>query len=285
MILVAFLVLRVAEDSASGKTDAALGQDLELATRALRGPRRRRAARPAGRSPQTRRSSGRSRAGEDAGLRDVVAKLARREELRGYEFSGAAGLESFGTRGAPESLFAPATITLAGAGGGELTVSTTQPDDYLHAVTRETGEEAAVIADDGTLVGSLEIDAEAVPEAGEAADFDGTGDRPPGRSRRASGRRRRSRRAPGSSPRRRLPRLGPGRSRHCHRFHPRRARRGVARLAHPPEPDRRDARRRRAESAAATSAARSRSSVTTRWPGWRASSTRCATVSPSRSSS
>ena len=110
-------------------------------------------------------------AGDKAAVRKTVAALARHEELRGYSFSGPARIGSFGTRGAPESLFAPATITLAGAGGGELTVSTTQPDDYLHAVTRATGEEAAVIAPDGTLVGSLEIEESAVPEAGEAADL------------------------------------------------------------------------------------------------------------------
>ena len=175
MIAIAFLVLRVAGDSASGKTDAALGQDLEIATNLY--DARVADARAAGKDVATDRAFQRAMAsGNEPAMRTVLAALARREDLRGYRFQGPPGLASFGTRGAPESLFAPATITLAGSGGGELTVSTTLPDEYLDAVTRVTDEEAAVIAPDGTLVGSLEIDPESVPAPGDASDLERAGD-------------------------------------------------------------------------------------------------------------
>ncbi len=172
MIAIGFLVVEVAGDSATGKTDAALSEDLDLAARIY--DSRVIAAREAGTAIAEDAGFQRAlSAGDGPATRRALRRLAAARGVRAYRLSGSAGLAEIGSspRG---DLFAAATIRLAGGVGGELSVSTTLPEAYLRAVTRASGEDAALLTADGELAASIEIDAGALPAAGEAASFDGS---------------------------------------------------------------------------------------------------------------
>ena len=170
MIAIAILVTEVADDSASGKTDAALAEDLELG--------------------QSRFESLQSEAG------DVAEKIAKDPAVRdalatGDPEAAAARIEALAeNRGARtmvftdpdgrvivsidrEPPFAEAIVRLERPGGtevGRLVISMTTAEEYLGEVAELTGERAALVSPGGEVIGALEVAGSELPQPGETTD-------------------------------------------------------------------------------------------------------------------
>ena len=179
MIAIGLLVANVASDSATGKTDAALNEDLEAATRLYRDELDRGLAlgKRIAREPAIRAGIA---SGDERAVGRELTDLARELGLATASFEldagGATVMVGTSTPGAAE-----ATIELArpsGENAGTLTVSTTTPSEYVAAVRRATGEHVVVVAADGGVTGAVPagIDPDSIPGSGEAEDLDGPGD-------------------------------------------------------------------------------------------------------------
>ena len=175
MIAVAILVTQVAGESASGKTDAALTEDLEVAT-ALYDELVADALETGERLVNEPRVSRALANGDEARLADVLSDLASRHDLASLSLVGPSG-EEIVHRGARRA-FATGTINLdrQGDSAGALTVSTSTVRDYARRATEATGERVVVILGNGEAAGVLEVDPGEIPAAGEAGDVTAAGD-------------------------------------------------------------------------------------------------------------
>ena len=171
MVAVAVLVSDVTDSSATGKTDAALNADLDVATRLYNelvddsaSAARQIAADPSFQSALTN--------GDSAAIQAAVSQLADEHQVRYLKLtdSDGAALAEVGDNRA----FAAAAVDLVQSPGGPQTgtlrVSTTTVHAYLAGVRERTGEDAVVAGPDG-VEGTAQYTG-VVPNAGDAADVD-----------------------------------------------------------------------------------------------------------------
>lgn len=177
MAALAVVVAQIAADSAAGKTDARLDGGLRAATTLYERTQdeSRRAAEAAARSLAAEPSQ---MAALENGAESELATIAR--SLLG---SGIASVELAATGGTsatagPEDAIGESSVKLVDGSNSEvgtITISTTTADEYIELVESASGEDAVLIAPDGQLRGSVTIAAEALPESGEATDFEQDG--------------------------------------------------------------------------------------------------------------
>lgn len=174
MVALAVLVSQVASDSANGKADARLDTGLTVATGLF------------DRAQADARREARGIAAEIAGDPNAAATLqgggsAQVEALASSFVGGdvatirltdAAGDRSSAGRGQP---IATASVDLVSASGdaiGSVEVSTTTSSRYISEVERTTGDDAAVVGPSGPISGTVQIEAAALPDSGDAIDFE-----------------------------------------------------------------------------------------------------------------
>jgi diguanylate cyclase (GGDEF)-like protein len=175
MVAVAALVTGVASDSATGKTDAALGEDLEVAT-ALYNAHIREALREGSKVAELPKVANALVADEDKQLGRVLREVADERGLATLIFRDASGGESFGVTATE---FANARVNLRrddGSSAGQFIVATITPEHFAAEVSGATGEEVAIVGPGGAKVGSLDVEADDVPEGSEGAELAGTED-------------------------------------------------------------------------------------------------------------
>jgi diguanylate cyclase (GGDEF)-like protein len=176
MVAIAVLVSSIATDSSTGKTDAALNEDLEVANDLYRAhiDRALSSGEAIARRPEVREALAE---GDERTLDEILRELTRKrgfEELS-LDLGGARALGRTGPG------FAAATIELEGSGGtevGSLTVSKTSPAGFAGEVASATGEQVVVVTADGALgsVTEQDVSADDVPEAGDADDLEAGGE-------------------------------------------------------------------------------------------------------------
>jgi diguanylate cyclase (GGDEF)-like protein len=177
MIAIAVLVSEVAGDSATGKADAALNEDLEVATSIYEDlvDQARRTGERIGADPALGAAL---ESGADTALAGRARALFREHDVASLLLVAEGGetIAEFGER----PPFADASIDLVPRGQSEpaatLTVAVSSRTGYVQDVAERTGEEAALVAANGSSSGTIEIDAGAVPESGEADDLETRGD-------------------------------------------------------------------------------------------------------------
>ena len=179
MIALAVLVTQIALDSATGKTDAGISAGLRTATNLFEAERA--AAKVAARKAATEIAAdpGSIAALEQADastLAPLAGSVQSREDLAWAEITDSAGnTVEAGARGAP---VAAATVDLrapSGAKVGSVSVSTITAAEMLERIESTTGEMAALVGPRGSVAGAVSIEAETLPESGEAADLDADG--------------------------------------------------------------------------------------------------------------
>jgi diguanylate cyclase (GGDEF)-like protein len=170
MVAVGVLVSDVTGSSATGKADAALNADLDVATGLFNEmvDDADSAAKQIATDPEFQSAlNGR----DPAAIRSAVEQLAQQHHVKSLKLTGPDGT-TLATVG-DQSPFATAAVDLVQSAGGQQTgtlrVSTTTVDAYLAGVHERTGERAVIAGPDG-VEGSAKIAPDDVPDAGEAAD-------------------------------------------------------------------------------------------------------------------
>jgi diguanylate cyclase (GGDEF)-like protein len=175
MVAVAALVTGVASDSATGKTDAALGEDLEVAT-ALYDAHVREALREGSSVAEQPEVAAALVADAAARLGRVLRSVARQRGLVTLVFRDPSGGRAVGVAGTD---FANARVNLErddGSQAGQFVVATVTPERFVREVAGATGEEVAVIGPNGLNVGTLDVEADEVPAGAEGAELSGRED-------------------------------------------------------------------------------------------------------------
>lgn len=175
MVAVAALVTGVASDSATGKTDAALGEDLGVAT-ALYNAHVSEALEIGKRIPDDQAVAAALAADDERRLGRVLREIAFERGLTTLIFRDASGS---GDVGFTSGDFATARVNLQredGTRAGQIVVSNLTRERFAREVTAATGEHVAVVASDGSMVGTLDVDPEDVPEGSEGAELPGEDD-------------------------------------------------------------------------------------------------------------
>ena len=178
MIALAILVSQIADDSASGKTDARLDAGLRTAAN-LYDEAQRDAARAA-------HSVGAEIADDPQAAAALASGPAAVESLaRGYVGRhGVVSLRLDGPGGATASAgdrdpVASASSDLVGADGapiGTVRASTSNSKELLARIERLTGERAALVGSQGPVAGAAPLDAEALPQPGDSSQVEVSGD-------------------------------------------------------------------------------------------------------------
>ena len=178
MAALAVLVLQVAADSADGKADARLDTGLTTATslyEQAQSEARNEAKRIAGRIAGDPNASTLL----EAGTRAEVESLAD-DYLGGgvtaIRLSNASGERLAAAGGQPIAAVSVDLVSAAGEAIGTVVVSTTTARRYVSSVEQATGEDAALIGPNGQIAGTIEIEGGALPDNGEATDFDSGGE-------------------------------------------------------------------------------------------------------------
>jgi len=175
MVAVAALVTGVATDAATGKTDAALGEDLEVAGAlyASHVEEALRIGRGVPDDPQVRRALVR---GDDRALARALRRIAADRDLTTLAFRRTQEGRAIGVE---ESDFGTALVELEredGSKAGEFVISVTSPEPFAAEVRQATSENVAIVAPDGEITGSLEVDVADVPPGSETAELPTDGD-------------------------------------------------------------------------------------------------------------
>jgi diguanylate cyclase (GGDEF)-like protein len=176
MVAVAVLVSDVTDSSATGKADAALTADLDVAT-SIYNESVDDAAAAAKRIATDPSFQAAVTDGNPDAIRAAGSELADQQGVRYLKLTDSDGarLAEIGQKPA----FATAAVDLVqGAGGpqtGTLRVSTTTAGAYLDEVQARTGEGAVIVGPHGTE-GSVKIALAEIPSAGEAADTNADGE-------------------------------------------------------------------------------------------------------------
>jgi diguanylate cyclase (GGDEF)-like protein len=176
MIAVAVLVSEVTVESTTGKADAALDADLDVAL-GLYGELSDDAAAAAKRIAADPSFQEALTGGDRAAIDDAVTALAEEHAVESLLLTGPVGepLVSLGDRN-PLAAASVDLVERAGGGpAGALRVSTTTPSGYLAGVRERTGEEAVLAGPEG-VEGSVDVAAAHLPVAGDAADVEVDGD-------------------------------------------------------------------------------------------------------------
>ncbi len=176
MVTLAVLVSQVATDSANGKADARLDTGLNAATGLYE------------QAQGEARAAAKRIADEIAADADAAAVLehgatSEIEALANdYLDSGVATIRLTNAAGdrvaAGGRPIADASVDLVSAAGapiGSVSVSTTTSKRYIADLKRITGEDSALVGPRGPIGGAVEIEAAALPEGGEATDFEADG--------------------------------------------------------------------------------------------------------------
>jgi diguanylate cyclase (GGDEF)-like protein len=172
MVAVAVLVSDVTGSSATGKADAALNADLDVAL-ALNDELVADAAAEAKQIAADPQLSAAVATGDEAGMQAAARSLAERHKVESLELLSPSdsSLVSIGER----DPIAVASIDLVqspdGETAGTLRVSTATVSGYLAGVRQRTGEQAVLVGPGG-VTGPVPVDAGEIPPAGEAADVD-----------------------------------------------------------------------------------------------------------------
>jgi diguanylate cyclase (GGDEF)-like protein len=172
MVAVAVLVSDVTGSSATGKADAALNADLDVAL-ALNDELVADAAAEAKQIAADPQLSAAVATGDEAGMQAAARSLAERHKVESLELLSPSdsSLVSIGER----DPIAVASIELVqspdGETAGTLRVSTATVSGYLAGVRQRTGEQAVLVGPGG-VTGPVPVDAGEIPPAGEAADVD-----------------------------------------------------------------------------------------------------------------
>ncbi len=175
MIALAVLVSQIASDSANGKTDARISAGLSTATNLFDVEQS--AAEVAARKAATEIAAAPSSAAAlDQGDTDALTELARtlrtRDGLVSVVITDSAGATA---RAGSSEPAASAVLDLNSPSGsqiGSVSVSTVTSADLLERIESTTGELAALVGPRGTVTNTVEIEAGALPDGGEAADFE-----------------------------------------------------------------------------------------------------------------
>lgn len=174
MVALAVLVSQVASDSANGKADARLDTGLTVAS----GLFERAQADARGEAKRIADGIAADPAGTAAleqGSPEEVEALASRYvggDVDTIRLTNASGERAAAGRGQP---IAGASVDLVSASGnsiGTVGVSTTTSSRYISEVERTTGEDAALVGPRGPISGTVQIEAGALPDSGEAIDFE-----------------------------------------------------------------------------------------------------------------
>jgi diguanylate cyclase (GGDEF)-like protein len=179
MAALAVVVAQIASDSADGKIDARLDSGLRAATTIYERSQEesRVAADVAARGLAAQPSSMTALAnGDEAELKDMAQSLVGSGDgIDSVTLTAEGGARA--TAG-PSDAVAASTVQLVDNSNsevGSITVSTTSADEYLELVESASGGDAVLITPDGQVSGSLTVDAETLPESGEATDFEQDG--------------------------------------------------------------------------------------------------------------
>lgn len=174
MAALAVVVAQIASDSADGKIDARLDGGLRAATTLYdRAEAESRAAAEAEARSLAAQPTAMATlvAGEESEL-TAIAKSRIREGIESVELSSTGGTS--GSAG-PNDTLAKSTVQLVDEAGdevGEITVSTTTPDEYVELVESASGADAVLIGPQGQISGSLTIDPGDLPDSGESTDLE-----------------------------------------------------------------------------------------------------------------
>jgi diguanylate cyclase (GGDEF)-like protein len=172
MVAVAVLVSDVTGSSATGKADAALNADLDVAL-ALNDELVADAAAEAKQIAADPRFSAAVAAGDQAAIESAASTLANEHRVESLQLISPSGsnLVQIGER----DPIAVASIELVQSPGGEtagkLRVSTSTVSGYLAGVRQRTGEQALLVGADG-VSGPVSVDASEIPAGGDAEDVD-----------------------------------------------------------------------------------------------------------------
>jgi diguanylate cyclase (GGDEF)-like protein len=172
MIAVAVLVSDVTGHSATGKADAALNADLDVAV-ALYDELTDDATTAAKQIASDPTFAAAASTGDDAGIAEAATRLADQHRVESLRFNEPSGkpIVAVGER----DPLAVASIDLVerqgGGSAGTLRVSTATVTGYLAGVRKRTGEDA-VLAGPGGVEGPVAVTASDLPGAGEAADVE-----------------------------------------------------------------------------------------------------------------
>lgn len=175
MIALAVLVSQIASDSANGKTDARISAGLSTATNLFDVEQS--AAEVAARKAATEIAAAPSSAAAlDQGDTDVLTELARtlrtRDGLVSIVITDSAGATARAGSSAPAASAVLDLNSPSGSQIGSVSVSTVTSADLLERIESTTGELAALVGPRGTVTNTVEIEAGALPDGGEAADFE-----------------------------------------------------------------------------------------------------------------
>jgi diguanylate cyclase (GGDEF)-like protein len=176
MVAVAVLVSDVTDSSATGKADAALNADLDVATNlyneSVSGAAS--AAQQIAGDPSLQSAL---RGGDPGAIRAAASQLDDQHNVRYLKLTDSDGATLVEVGKTPA--FAAASVDLVqsagGAQTGTLRVSTTTVGAYLDEVRGRTGERAVVAGPDG-VEGSVKIALGEIPSVGEAADAKADGE-------------------------------------------------------------------------------------------------------------
>jgi diguanylate cyclase (GGDEF)-like protein len=172
MVAVAVLVSDVTGSSATGKADAALNADLDVAL-ALNDELVADAAAEAKQIAADPQFSAAVATGDETAMQAAARSLAEQHRVQSLQLLSPSG-SALVSIGEPDPI-ALASIELVQSPGGEtagrLRVSTATISGYLAGVRQRTGEQAVLVGADG-VAGPVSVDAGEIPPAGDAADVD-----------------------------------------------------------------------------------------------------------------
>jgi diguanylate cyclase (GGDEF)-like protein len=173
MAALAVVVAQVASDSADGKTDARLDSGLRAATTLFNAAQ--------DRSQETAEATARSLVndpnavaaladGSASALKPVAGSVVK-GDVDSVVLTATGGGQA---RAGEEDTIAASTVKLVGNSGnavGTISISTTTADEYVDLVGSATGADVVLIGPSGQVSGRLSVDAETLPDSGEATDF------------------------------------------------------------------------------------------------------------------
>ena len=161
IVALGVVVTQVASDSATGKTDAQLGSDLDVGLQLYR--------ERVNEAEQVAESLARDLLLASGATRETLERLAAERGLETLEFESPEG-EALSVGERPPVAGASVEISRDGTSAGRLTASLTSASSFLDRVRGTTGEDAVLVTRSRTLARTVSIEATALPQGGEGAD-------------------------------------------------------------------------------------------------------------------
>jgi diguanylate cyclase (GGDEF)-like protein len=174
MAALAVVVTQIASDSADGKTDARLDGGLRAATtlyQRAQDESGQAAAAVARRLADDQNAMAALASGSAAELKSTASSLLG-NGIDSVKIAATGGAEA---SAGPADAVAASTVKLVDEAGhevGTISISTTTADEFVRLVGSASGEDAVLIGPSGQIRGSLTIGSGALPDSGEATDFE-----------------------------------------------------------------------------------------------------------------